>query len=174
MDLAAKAAHNLPDITEAPQCKADKTRLLKRVQTRNWHSYWIREMDASGKGRFLYKRKRQISYWSWTEHRDRRVETGLARIRMGHAGVNSHMHRFNMSDTDMCDCGEVETIEHYLFQCPKFTIERSYMYLNLTELNVEMTIKNILGGGTFTPIKQKKITDIMAKYLKDTNFINDI
>ena len=119
-DLVAKAGHNLEIYTDTPVGRNDKSRLLEDLLRNQWQEHWYNTMRISGKGNHLFKIKMKIEEWKWVSHSDRRVETAMARLRMGHVGINQHLYRFNMSDTDLCDCGSTETITHFLFQCPKF------------------------------------------------------
>ena len=173
-DLAAKAGHNLSHITDSHLSVPDKMRLVRDIQRRVWTEYWYDQMRESGKGHFLYKIKKETSHWPWASNRERAVETAMCRLRIGHAGLNKHLHRFEMSATDKCSCGLTETIEHFMFQCSNFTVERTALYLKLSDLNVPMTLGNMLGGGAYNKIKQKKITDAVSYYLRKTGKLHDI
>ena len=170
-DLAAKAGHNLLDTMDAPICKGDRIRLYKRIQKSEWYSWWINEMQLSGKGLHLFKVKKQLSYWGWSSHKERPVETALAKLRIGHVGVRKHLCRFKLFDTERCDCGEVDSVEHFLLQCPKYVVSRTEIFLQLQQMNVPMTLRNILGGGNYPPQTQKSILKETIKYLKDTERI---
>lgn len=168
-DLAAKAGHNLESLTEIPVCKGDRTRRMKELQVELWEEHWKSEMELSGKGLHLYKIKKHVAFWEWTSLKERQLESALAKLRIGHVGVNSHLFRFNLNDIDLCNCGEVDSIEHFLFQCSQYTAFRTNMYHKLNEMGVPMTLRNILGGGDYSPEKQKLIICETAKYLKLTN-----
>ena len=51
----------------------------------------------------------------------------LARLRTGHCSLNQYLHRFNHSDTPYCDCDNktIETVQHYLLQCPRYDRQRA-------------------------------------------------
>ena len=57
----------------------------------------------------------------------------MARLRVGHAGVNSHLHRFGVMDTQACICGDPETIEHFL---PLNTLDLVAVFLPLNTLDL--------------------------------------
>ena len=122
-------------------------------------------MTTTDKGRHLYRIKKSIAHWPWTSHKMRSIETGLAKLRIGHVGLMSHLARFNMSDTHLCPCNNTETVEHFLMQCPLYEDIRTEMYLKLNSLNVPMNIRNVLGGGEYNIHKQKKIQDAIASFL---------
>lgn len=173
-DLAANAGHNLVNDTESPICKSDRLRVFEGIQRGVWQDYWMDEMNNSGKGLHLFKIKKHVSHWEWTSHKDRTVETALAKLRLGHVGINKHLNRFNLRDDDKCSCGVTESIEHFLFQCPIFATARTELYHTLSKLNVEVNIRNLLGGGKFCQEKQKIILNETIKYLRTTNKLWDL
>ena len=98
----------------------------------------------------------------------------MARLRIGHAGVNSHLYRFRLKDSPLCSCGEEETIDHYFLICPDINQQRQNLCSHLLNLGVPMNIQNVLGGGNFDYEKQKKILNGTLKYLRDTNKLESI
>ena len=131
-DLAAKAGHNLLETVDASLCKGDRTRLFKRIQKYEWHRYWLNEMEISGKGKHLFKIKKQLSHWDWSSHKERTVETVLAKLRIGHVGVRKHLSRFELYHTERCECGEVDSVEHFLLQCPRYVVSRTAFFYTIT------------------------------------------
>ena len=64
----------------------------------------------------------------WHSLKSRCLETVSSRIRFGHARVKTHLHRFEMSDTDDGEfCNQPDMIEHFLMSCRKFTNYRREM-----------------------------------------------
>src|SRR6266496_5724840 len=42
----------------------------------------------------------------------------IARLRTGHCPLNKYLHRFNIIEDPLCDCGEaIETVAHFLLNC---------------------------------------------------------
>ena len=93
----------------------------------------------------------------------------MARVRVGHAGVNAHLHRFGIKDTHLCRCGESETIEHFLMHCVTHMVHRNTLKSKLLSIGVNFNFKNILGRGNFSLTNQMHIVEHVAKYLFDTN-----
>ena len=110
-----------------------------------------------------------MSEWSWASHKSRVVETSLAKLRIGHVGLKSHLFRLNIAASSNCYCGLPETISHYLFQYPLFANARITFYESIKRLNVPMTLTNILGGGDFPVDKQSQILMNTVVYLRATN-----
>ncbi|KAH7146015.1 hypothetical protein EDB81DRAFT_883430 [Dactylonectria macrodidyma] len=43
--------------------------------------------------------------------------------------LNSYLHRIGAAESDICDCGQAAvTIEHFLFRCKKWTMQREAMF----------------------------------------------
>jgi hypothetical protein len=54
-----------------------------------------------------------------------RPSVGVYQLITGHCALNGHQKRFGFSVTTACLCGHaVETAEHFLFECPRFSQER--------------------------------------------------
>ena len=67
------------------------------------------------------------------ELKSRQMEVALARLRIGNAGLATHLYRFNMADTDMCaDCNTPETIEHFFVHCNKYEAQRQLLHMVFT------------------------------------------
>ena len=61
----------------------------------------------------------------------RQQQVIIVRMRTGHCRLRSHLHRIGISDTPECPCHtDVETPEHVLQQCPRFTHIRNTLWPN--------------------------------------------
>ena len=65
---------------------------------------------------------------------------------MGHAGVAQHLFRFQLPPTPLCDCGEIESIKHYLIDCKLHEISRNVLIKSLENIECDLTVKLLLGG----------------------------
>ena len=118
--------------------------------------------------------KKEIKSWPWASHKNRAVETVLARMRIGHGETCDHLFRFNLSDRERCECGSADSVKHFLLHCPRYESARTEAYLRLTNLDVPMTLQNILGGGEFVEDEQRKIIEIVRRFLQDTRKFQNI
>lgn len=168
-DAQARAAHDLRFKILLPPSPEHILRSLRDSLRDGWATDWRQSVVRTGTGRFLGAIKTSPGFWPWSHLDSRPVEVALARLRMGHAGVNAHMARFGMRDSDLCDCGAVETIAHYLLTCPVFRQERSTLVASLTSLGVQFTLRNILGGGDFPSAVQFQIVNSMSSYLQSSH-----
>jgi hypothetical protein len=52
----------------------------------------------------------------------------LSQLRTGMARLNSFLYRIGAKESDTCECGRAsETVEHFLFRCTKWTVQRDSM-----------------------------------------------
>ena len=122
VDALAKSASSLNSDIYNKLLKEDYYKLIHAAKIRMWNLDWHRSVNVLKKGKFLFDVKSEIKYWPWTNLEKRIVETSIARLRTGHAGVNQYLFRFHQSESPLCPCGELETIIHYLLFCPIFNL----------------------------------------------------
>lgn len=168
VDAAAGAAHALRYRTLFPLSFSDIRGTLRSRFLAYWLRSWTAAARATGKGLFLTNIKSSLADWPWATHSSRCVETAVARLRLGHAGVRAHLHRFNLADSPDCDCGAVETIEHFLLLCPRLAPLRRSLHTALAALRVPVTLVNVLGGGPFPSRVQQRIVSALVTYLVGT------
>ena len=61
------------------------------------------------------------------------------RLRLNCSSLNFDLHRKNIINDPHCSCGEIETPNHYLTECPNYSLQRGLYLSNLpcpTILNV--------------------------------------
>lgn len=69
----------------------------------------------------------------------------LAQLRTGKSRLNSHLGRFDAAPSVECDeCGEPETVEHFLIRCRKWTAQRRLLARQAGELAAN--VAPLLGG----------------------------
>lgn len=47
----------------------------------------------------------------------------MSRVRFGHTGLNSTLFRMAKHESGECSCGELETVEHFLFRNERCQVE---------------------------------------------------
>ena len=106
--------------------------------------------------------------WPCAHNKIRAVETALIRLRIGHVSLKEHFFRFNVVSDPFCECGEVESIPHYLLFCPLFEDNRNELRndIYLINQNISFNVKNLLGGNeNLTADEQHQIVSKMTKFL---------
>ncbi|KAF2347636.1 Ribonuclease H domain [Trinorchestia longiramus] len=173
-DEAAKNAHLLRYRTLTPSCYEEIKNLTNTAFETKWKTVWLRSIQLTGKGRHLLKIRDNTGQWPWSAHKNRNSETVLARLRVGHTVLRSHLYRFSIVEDSYCSCGAEESIDHIFSSCPYYAAERTTMKNSLTPLNVPFCLKNLLGGGLFLKPTQKQIVKIVANYLTSIRKIKTI
>ena len=77
---------------------------------------------------------------------DKKSYNLIAQLRIGYARLNDYLFKIGVSQTRNCNCGEIETIEHYLLNCENYFNERERMrtvlfqQTGITELITEILL----------------------------------
>jgi len=173
-DLAAKAGHSEQISDDSIISREEINRIVEKHMKEQWQSRYLQGVALTNKGRKLAEIKNVISNWPWSANRSRIVETSLARLRIGHVGLNEHLNRFNMNDSKYCQCGLVESVEHFLLECMLNSNSRCRLFISLRKLGVTPTLKNILGGGDFPLNVQEQIVCSMTEFLLSTGRLKEL
>ncbi|KAF2351064.1 Ribonuclease H domain [Trinorchestia longiramus] len=111
-DEAAKNAHLLRYRTLTPSSYEEIKNLANTAFKTKWKTEWLRSIQLTGKGRHLLKIRDNTGQWPWSAYRTPNIETALARLRVGHTGLRSHLYRFSIVEDPYCSCGAKESIDH--------------------------------------------------------------
>ncbi|XP_075160455.1 uncharacterized protein LOC142233425 [Haematobia irritans] len=92
----------------------------KNKSVRSWQQKW----NESPFGRRLYSLSRTVNTTPWFRNRKlpREVITLICRVRFGHTCAKAHLFRVNMTDSNACECGSTQTIDHLTFECPSMSL----------------------------------------------------
>ena len=118
--------------------------------------------------------KSRLEHWPWTSSKNRKTETAMARLRIGHSRLKENLYRFHLADSPNCDtCGVPETPVHILEVCQRFTAERAIMQQSLQKIDVLSTnMKTLLGGGRYDAATQEGIRTAVEHFLTSSGAIN--
>ena len=157
-DKAAKEGHNNNKSELFNLTSHELTSILKTCFIRYWNDYWKFTTEVSGTRLFLRTVKDDITNLEITvQMKERRHEVLLFRLRSGHVGVKNYLHRFDMSDSELCvECECLDTVEHYLLECLSYSGQRECFFRKLLNLGViSPTVKIVLGGDlSFRQVRQ--------------------
>lgn len=48
----------------------------------------------------------------------------LAQLRGGYCRLNAYLFKIGQVDSELCECGNKETVEHFLLECPRWDAHR--------------------------------------------------
>ena len=57
----------------------------------------------------------------------------ILQLRMGYSILNGYRHKLGQSESGLCECGQMETVQHYLLQCQLYEGERGILFDRLRE-----------------------------------------
>lgn len=174
-DRAAHFAHNNTQSTRSFLSREESLICLENSFAEYWRKTWKTNVVLSRKGKFLSEHQNKILNNSWIQHKSRRLESAITRLRIGHAGVNAHLNRFEMSDSPLCQrCSLPETIEHFLMTCPTYQQQRSSLRETFQNSNREFSLRNVLCFGEFPRGELLQQLDALAIFLRNTGRMSSI
>ncbi|XP_035226488.1 uncharacterized protein LOC118198823 [Stegodyphus dumicola] len=124
-DIAAKEAANSASLLECPTTLP--TLLLKhstcKLLIRQWQTSW----NEATTGRRTHAMLPSVSM-------DLQSKTGsMSHFLTGRGPYKAYLHRFGLSNTDICDCGKVGSPHHYYFECrltAKFHLKKNSTHVS--------------------------------------------
>ena len=76
-------------------------------------------------------------------HGSRKGQIYHTRLRLGCSSLNFDLHRKSITDSPNCRCGGIETVGHFLLQCPLYNVLRNNL---LSDLPCPATHQHLLYG----------------------------
>ena len=95
----------------------------------------------------------------------------LARLRFGTCELNASRSYRDGRVTDQCECGQTETVKHFLLQCPRYGRQREYMLTKVRKIWREAITEEVLLGGSGVYMTQdswQTVADAVTEYVRDT------
>jgi len=164
VDKLAKQTLKHNRILQVPYSKTEAKILIKAYARSKWQEYWV----DHDKGRHLYNIQPEVGIGR-IESRSRREESIITRLRIGHTGLNSSLKLIGKHPTGKCQhCTHLETVEHILFQCTKYSEERNQLFQSLRMVNQNFTMQGLLGKTSSNNYH------FVIKFLRDTDLAKRI
>ena len=90
-----------------------------------WQSEWTTRCSESEIELHIREIKIEIGKWPWSHLPNyRKLETALARLRIGHTELNANRNRFGYFLSPLCSCGAPDTKLHVLLECSNYDRQR--------------------------------------------------
>ena len=171
VDKLAKSAHILPDETSAP---LDRKEISRMIEDKIKVICQIQYEAAVEQNLHIGTVKSKLEHWPWTSSKNRRTETAMARLRIGHSRLKQSLFRFNLADDPNCEvCRVPETPAHILEICQNFSAERATMQLDLRKVGVlSSNTKTLLGGGKCDVNTQEVIRTAVEVFLTSSGALD--
>ena len=126
----ADAALRAPTAPHKAIPHTDMRRPLREAITSGWHRKWN---SLAREGRKLREIKKDIKDWTSSHNKSRRIETVLARLRLGHTNITLVYLMQGQTEPPECDkCRVTITVKHLLLECGKYVTIRNKYFRNPT------------------------------------------
>ena len=93
----------------------------KESGKKKWQDMW----EKSNTGRNLYRFRKKVDNKVKHTHESAFGERIMSQLRTGYVRLNEYLHKWNLKDTDQCQCGSKESISHFLLDCPNYETIRA-------------------------------------------------
>ena len=133
MDKIAKEAHSLADFTNIPVPYQESITSCRRAIWNKWKIDRATELQCTKLG--SYREENKLEPLD-TSLKERKLNTSILRLRIGHCSLRHHLHKLKIEASPNCDCGQQETIDHVILNCPKYYTSRVNLRHSLYNLGV--------------------------------------
>lgn len=100
---------------------------VKQAAIKMGLSQWQRQWSSSETGRSLFKYKPNVTDKSLIDIPNMVSYRNIAKLRLGYNKLKDYQHKIGNTDNNKCECGQIETVEHYLLECEQYFNEREAM-----------------------------------------------
>jgi len=170
---AAKEADQLPTtdahitITKQDIKKAAKDHVMMK-----WQKRW----ELSDRGRFYYNYHQNVKQKCNHDFPDKSSATIINNLRSGYAKLNDYCHKINITESPNCQCGEKETVEHFILYCEQYEEAREKLvreqFLLSGTLHLDLEILLTVGKQEDETLTETERARLLTQYVKETNRFN--
>ena len=98
----------------------------------------------------------------------RKLQILHARLRTGCSMLKSHLFAKNVIDSPACDCGGVENVQHYFFECPFYHIIRTHLINSVSTICPPSVNVFLYGNSSLSTNLNKTIFQHVQTYIDDS------
>ena len=120
---------------------------IKQAAVKLGLSQWQRQWEASETGRTLFCYKPNVTDRSEIDFPNTTIYRNIAKLRLGYNQLKDYQYKLGISDSNLCECGQIETVEHYLLHCEQYFNQRESMRTHIfnTTGTANLTCELLLG-----------------------------
>ena len=104
---------------------------VKEAAKKSGYVKWQEMWEKSDKGRHLFRHRPKVDFKLNHTFESSFGEKVISQLRTGYIELNDYLQKCNIKKNPTCECGEKETISHFLLECTN--------YETLREKNEETT-----------------------------------
>jgi ribonuclease HI len=115
---------------------------IKALDNKEWKAFYLGLKDKSTYAKIYdFRAQRKIPIPLGT----RRVyASALFQLKLGHGYFKSYLRRFRYAKNSLCQCGHIETPEHLLLSCNRYTEERNQLQKTLKTPKKRLSLRLLL------------------------------
>lgn len=117
----------------------------------------LRKLDAALPGRHTRKLYDRLN---------RADAAILAQLRGGYCKLNSYLYNIGQTDSQLCECGQKETVEHFLLVCPRWAQQRQHYWSR--EERRDLTVAKMCGA-----YSSQELDGPIEKWQPDMQIVRD-
>ena len=111
---------------------------IKRHARVSMRYKWQQRWDIGESGRDFYLCKPFLKSNLHLDYPNIKLYKKMLQLRTGYSKLNDYRHKLWQMETRYCECGQIETVQHYLLECPLYDEAR---YTLLKRLREELGIQ---------------------------------
>ncbi|MEW8548209.1 MAG: reverse transcriptase domain-containing protein [Candidatus Thiodiazotropha sp.] len=163
---AAQEAEGMPDVT-----KVITVGDIKKAVQESCYFKWQERWEAGSTGRHLFELKPLVSQSS--QHaKSIATQRIISQLRTGYGYLNEYQYKLGLKDSPLCECGEIESVKHYLEDCAIFQDVRERLRVRMVkEIGIcEFSTKMFLGvrKDKEEEYQTDQIITILEDYVQET------
>ena len=94
-----------------------------------WQEMW----DKTEKGRHLFNYRNKVGLNLEHKYQSTKGEISVIQLRAGYVRLNEYLQKTNAVESNKCQCSQIESIGHYLLECPLYENQREKLRRKLFE-----------------------------------------
>ena len=135
-------------------------------------SLWQRRWETTDVGRTYHKYQPKVNTKRVHDQPTKEANSRILQLQTRYTYLNYYRSKINQTQSNKCICGQVETTEHYLLQCPLQDVPRDIMARNLGQKIglYHLDLQHILGyeDNNNIPGYQETVKSELAEYIRAT------
>lgn len=153
-DLIAKTGRDLNRINLTKVDFRDILPSIKSKIHKDWMNEWANTAKIKGVHYANISEGIKKKTWFHDLNLSRKEITTYSRMRIGHCIIPAHLYKIGIRDSPNCDCGELGSLNHIIFECNLHSQNSNRLYTLLSQNNESpMSINTILANPTTDNVK---------------------
>ena len=133
-----------------------------------WQNRWNFNIN---RGRFYHNFHHQVKTKNLHDFPNKKISTVIYNLRSGYAKLNDYCHKLNITESANCQCGERETVEHYILHCDQYMYEEARencMFLLSGSMHLSLEVLLTVGEDEEVSLTETEQIRLLADYIQET------